>query len=128
MNRRCVLIVVEGNHDQAFVARVLRKLLGFSLWDQERESLESLWQVLVPSYNPKKTKKYYTRLNMPTILNNDDLSIAIYVGEGSNLIQNLIGEDNSVLQNISDALSNVDPEAFSGFGVILDADKKTPDA
>ena len=127
MNRRCVLIVVEGNHDQAFVARVLRKLLGFSLWDQERESLESLWQVLVPSYNPKKTKKYYTRLNMPTILNNDDLSIAIYVGEGSNLIQNLIGEDNSVLQNISDALSNVDPEAFSGFGVILDADKKTPD-
>ena len=57
MNRRCVLIVVEGNHDQAFVARVLRKLLGFSLWDQERESLESLWQVLVPSYNTSDSFK-----------------------------------------------------------------------
>ena len=64
---------------------------------------------------------------MPTILNNNDLSIAIYVGEGSHLLENLIGEDNSVLQNISDALSNLDPEAFSGFGIILDADKKTPD-
>lgn len=127
MNRRCVLIVVEGNHDQAFVARVLRKFLGFAPWDQETESLESLWQALVPSYNPRKTKKYYTRLNMPTILHTDDLSIAIYVGEGSNLLQKLIVEDNSILQNISDALSNVDREAFSGFGIILDADKKTPD-
>ena len=127
MNRRCVLLVVEGNHDQAFVERVFRKLLGFSTWDQKTEPLESLWQELVPSYNPRKTKKYYTRLNMPTILNNNDLSIAIYVGEGSNLLENLIGEDNSVLQNISDALSNLDPEAFSGFGFILDADKKTPD-
>ena len=127
MNRRCVLLVVEGNHDQAFVERVFRKLLGFSAWDQKTEPLESLWQELVPSYNPRKTKKYYTRLNMPTILNTDDLSIAIYVGEGSNLLENLIGEDNSVLQNISDALSNLNPDSFSGFGIILDADKKTPD-
>ncbi len=127
MNRRCVLIIVEGNHDQAFIARVLRKLLGFSPWNQETEPLEPLWQALVPTYNPKKTKKYYTRLNMPAILHTDDLSIAIYVGEGSNLLQNLMGEDNSVLQNISDTLSNLEPEAFSGFGVILDADKKTPD-
>jgi len=127
MNRRCVLIIVEGNHDQAFIARVLRKLLGFFPWDQETEPLEPLWQALVPTYNPKKTKKYYTRLNMPTILHTDDLSISIYVGEGSNLLQNLMGEDNSVLQNIIDALSNLEPEAFSGFGIILDADKKNPD-
>jgi hypothetical protein len=126
MNRRCVLIIVEGNHDQAFIARILREFLKFSPWNQETEPLESLWQALVPTYNPKKTKKYYTRLNMPTILNTNDLSVAIYVGEGSNLFQNLIGEDNSVLQNISDALSNIDPEAFSGFGIILDADKETP--
>ncbi|WP_434686625.1 DUF3226 domain-containing protein [Pseudanabaena minima] len=124
--------MVEGNHDQAFVERVFRKLLGFSAWDHKTDPLESLWQGLVPSYNPKKTKEYYTRINMPTILNTDDLSIAIYVGEGSNLLENLIGEKTigektSVLQNISDALSNLNPDAFSGFGIILDADKKTPD-
>jgi hypothetical protein len=127
MDRRCVLIIVEGNHDQAFVAKVFRKLLDFSSWNQETESLEPLWQALVPSYNPKKTKKYYTRLNMPTIVNTNYLSIAIYVGEGSNLLENLIGENTSVLQNISDALSNLNPDAFSGFGIVLDADKKTPD-
>jgi hypothetical protein len=126
MTRRYVLIVVEGNHDQAFVSKVLRELLGFSTWNQEKEPLEPLWQALVPSYNPKKTKKYYTRLNMPTIVNTNDLSIAIYVGEGSNLLENLISEDNSILQNISDALSNLNPDSFSGFGIILDADRKTP--
>jgi hypothetical protein len=52
---------------------------------------------------------------MPEILYNDSFSIAIYVGEGSNLIPNL-----------SDKLSDMDYSELFAFGIIADADKNTP--
>ena len=115
MNRRYVLIGVEGNHDQAFLEKILRKLLGFTKWDEKSE-LDPLWRSkFVPTY-PTKTGKYYARLDMPSILHKDDLSIAIYVGEGSKLLSNLI-----------DKLSNLDTNDFSAFAIVADADNKTPD-
>ena len=36
MNRRCALIGVEGNHDQAFVEKILHKFLGFSKFNDDR--------------------------------------------------------------------------------------------
>lgn len=114
MPSRCILIAVEGNHDQAFIERVLRKLLGFSPWNRKSE-LEKLWEDFIPEYNPKITKEYYRRLSMPSILSKDDISVAIYVGEGSNL-----------LENISDIFADSDLQLFSGFGIVLDADKTSP--
>jgi hypothetical protein len=114
VNRRYVLIGVEGNHDQAFLEKILRKLLGFTKWDEKSE-LDPLWRSkFVPTY-PTKTGKYYARLDMPSILHKDDLSIAIYVGEGSNLLPNLILK-----------LSNLDTAVFSAFAIVADADNKTP--
>ena len=114
MNRRCILIGVEGNHDQAFLEKIFRKLLGFAKWDEKSE-LDPLWRSkFIPTY-PTKTGRYYTRLDMPSILHKGDISIAIYAGEGSNLLPNLILK-----------LSNLDKESFSGFAIIADADKKTP--
>ena len=114
MNRSCILIGVEGNHDQAFLEKIFLKLLGFAKWDEKSE-LDPLWRSkFIPIY-PTKTGRYYTRLDMPSILHKEDLSIAIYAGEGSNLLPNLILK-----------LSNLDTESFSGFAIIADADKKTP--
>ena len=114
MNHRCVLIGVEGNHDQAFIEKIFRKLLGFKKWDEKSE-LDPLWRSkFIPTY-PTKTGKYYARLDMPSILHKDDLSIAIYAGEGSNLLPNLLLK-----------LSNLDPESFAAFAIIADADKNAP--
>ncbi|MEC4885452.1 MAG: DUF3226 domain-containing protein [Scytonema sp. PMC 1070.18] len=116
MNRRCALIGVEGNHDQAFLSRILRKLLGFSEFNGTKSELEPLWRKFIPQY-PTKTGKLYTRLPMPSILYTDSLSVAIYVGEGSNLIENLADK----LTDISD-YSN----ALFAFAIVVDADKNSP--
>lgn len=115
MNRRCVLIGVEGNHDQAFLGKILRELLGFSQFNRNELDLEPLWRKFVPVY-PPKTGRLYLRLDMPSILYTDSLSVAIYAGEGSRLISNL-----------STKLSDIDySESLSAFGIIADADKYTP--
>jgi hypothetical protein len=47
VNKKYVLIGVEGNHDQAFISKILRKF--------------------IPVY-PAKNGKLHFRLNIPTIL------------------------------------------------------------
>lgn len=92
------------------------KLLGFSEFKGTIADLEPLWRKFVPVY-PTKSGKLYTRLPMPSILYNDTLSVAIYVGEGSNLIENLTTK----LTDISDYSSSL-----LAFGIVIDADKKLP--
>ncbi len=113
---RYALIGVEGNHDQAFLEKILCKLLGFSkLGDQQIEQ-DLFWRRFIPKY-PPKSLNLYKRLDMPTILYKDDLLVGIYAGEGSKLIQNL----NDKLSNISDFCSSL-----SAFAIVADADKNTP--
>jgi hypothetical protein len=83
------LIGVEGNHDQAFLSKILRELLGFSKCEDQR-NLDVLWRKFIPVY-PPKTGKLHLRLDMPSILYTDTLSVAIYAGEGSRLVDNLRG-------------------------------------
>lgn len=52
---------------------------------------------------------------MPSILFTDSLSVAIYVGEGSNLVKNL----DDILSNNSQYRKDI-----AAFGIIADADKK----
>ncbi|MEG4941624.1 DUF3226 domain-containing protein [Microcoleus sp. F4-D5] len=113
------IIGVEGPHDQAFVGKVL-KLLGFKDFRDELKGLDSqldpFWRKFIPVY-PKKGN-LYKRLDMPSILFNDILSVAIYAGEGSNLVTNL---DDILFAN-SEYQTNL-----AAFGIVADCDKSTPD-
>jgi hypothetical protein len=113
VSRKYVLIGVEGNHDQAFISKILCELLGFSKFNGDESKLDIFWRKFIPTY--PQGGNLYKRLDMPEILYNDSFSIAIYVGEGSNLIRNL-----------SDKLSDMDYSELFAFGIIADADKNTP--
>ncbi|MEY2913355.1 MAG: hypothetical protein RLZZ184_2664, partial [Cyanobacteriota bacterium] len=113
MSRKYVLIGVEGNHDQAFVSKILCKLLGFSEFKEDESNLDSFWRKFIPTY-PKRGN-LYKRLDMPTILYTETLSIALYAGEGSNLITNL-----------NDKLSDIDYSTLLAFAIVADADDDTP--
>lgn len=115
VDRRYALIGVEGNHDQAFLCRVLEKLLGFKKFNGKESDLDTFWRKFVPIY-PPKGGKLYMRLDMPSVLHTEDVSVAIYAGEGSNLIQNLVAK-----------LSDIDYSALLAFGIVADADKDSPD-
>ncbi len=91
---RYALIGVEGPHDQAFVGKVL-KLLGCQSFDGNEANLDRaacaqripFWINFVPSY--PKQGNLYKRLDMPSILFTESVSVAIYSGEGSKLVRNL---------------------------------------
>ena len=113
------IIGVEGSHDQAFTGKVL-KLLGFKAFAEELKGLKSdldpFWRKFIPVY--PKQGNLYKRLDMPSILFNDNISVAIYAGEGSNLATNL------------DDILSTNPEYqtnLSAFGIVADCDKSTPD-
>jgi len=115
VDRRYALIGVEGNHDQAFLCRILHKLLGFNRFDGNQSDLDTFWHKFVPVY-PSKSGRLYKRLDMPSVLHTESVSVAIYTGEGSNLITNL-----------SAKLSDIDYSELSAFGIVADADKCSPD-
>jgi len=114
VNRRYALIGVEGNHDQAFLCRVLDKLLGFRKFNGKESDLDTFWRKFVPIY-PPKGGRLYMRLDMPSVLQTEDVSVAIYAGEGSKLITNLVAK-----------LSDIDHSALLAFGIVADADKYSP--
>ena len=113
MSRKYVLIGVEGPHDQAFVSRILCKLLGFSKFDGKMSELDNFWRKFIPNY--PKGGKLYDRLDMPQILDNENFSIAIYVGNGDELIKNLKAK-----------LSDIDISTFFAFAIVADTDNNTP--
>lgn len=114
MNRKCILIGVEGNHDQAFLSKVLCELLGFSKCN-DQHCLDDLWRKFIPVY-PPRTGRLHLRLDMPSILYDDTLSVAVYAGEGSRLVENL-----------KDKLADIDYiNSLSGFAIVADADKQIP--
>ena len=47
MSREHILIGVEGNHDQAFLVKIMCKLLGFSKCE-EVSNLEPIWKKFIP--------------------------------------------------------------------------------
>ncbi|MCG9885079.1 MAG: hypothetical protein MH825_05790 [Cyanobacteria bacterium] len=116
MKRKCVLIGVEGNHDQAFLVKILRNFLDFKECKRiNDENLDGLWRKFIPNY-PSKTGNLHQRLDMPSVLYTDTLSVAVYAGEGSNLPANL-----------KDKLSDIDYlDSLAAFAVVADSDKRPP--
>ena len=119
MTRGYAVLAVEGPSDQAVVARALR-LLGFKSFGGAINEIDRLWRrrdEIVPTY-PPKSGNLYARLPMPSILYTDTLSVAVFTGEGSRLIE-----------QVRALLTNHDLyEVLSGFGVIADADDQEPHA
>jgi hypothetical protein len=109
------IIGVEGPQDQAFLGKVL-KLLGFKDFREACKGLESsldpFWRKFIPTY-PRGN--LYQRLAMPSILFTDTISVAIYAGEGSNLITNL---DDILYANTEYQTQ------LRAFGIIADCDTK----
>jgi hypothetical protein len=113
---RYAIIGVEGPHDQAFVAKVLQTRWGFTKFRGKRDELDRFWVAFIPNY--PRNGDLYKRLDMPSVLaKGDDLSVAVYAGEGSNLRSNL-----------SDILTNRPEycEQVSAFGLVVDSDKEPP--
>lgn len=108
------IIGVEGNHDQAFVSKVL-KLLDFNVYQGQETDLDPFWEKFKPTY-PKKGN-LYKRLDMPSILYTETHSVAVYCGEGSNLKENL--------EDFISVNSHFQTD-LSAFAIIIDADKKNP--
>lgn len=114
VNHRHALIGVEGNHDQAFLSKILCKSLSFKKFEDGKEELDDIWRKFIPVY-PPKSGRFHVRLNFPSILHKDELSVAIYAGGGSHLIGSL-----------SAILSNLDTSQLFAFGIVADSDKKAP--
>ncbi len=127
MSIKYALIIVEGSHDQAFVSSILQKLFNLKEFNGNKEDLiqsKSLWRYFIPNYNPNRGK-FHVRLNTPSIFNDKEvqdefLSVAIYRIEGGDL-SHRIDSLMRVLRNIDD-----DSELFA-FGIVVDADKKSPE-
>ncbi len=111
MSKKYILICVEGNHDQAFVGKILKKILKFNEFNDSYKNLDRFWRKFIPSY-PPTSEKLYVRLDMPSIFFNDNISIGVYAGEGSNLVPNLKVK-----------LSDFDISDIFAVGIIADADK-----
>jgi len=126
------IIGVEGPHDQAFTGKAL-KLLGFKDFRDEWNKLDKLtrldmskeleskfdkfWHKFIPRY--PKQGDLYKRLDMPSIVFNDSISVAIFAGEGSsNLVTNL---DDILFANYEYQTN------LAAFGIVADCDKSTPD-
>lgn len=104
----CIL-GVEGPHDQALTGRLLKQH-GMEGFKGQSDSLEPFWQKFIPTY---RKDRLYVRLDMPSIFSSSTHSVAIYQGNGSDLIKNLkakIGEHDPYMRDIH------------AFGLILDAD------
>jgi hypothetical protein len=79
---RYAILGVEGPHDQAFITKLLRGL-GFENYDGTVTGLDPFWNPFVPKY--PRGGRLYVRLDMPAIVFNTDISVAIFAGEGTNL-------------------------------------------
>lgn len=112
---RYSILATEGPHDQAFLAKLLRTI-GLKPIVDDYSSLDTFWEGFLPKY-PPKSGKLYARMNMPAILTSQTDSVAIYWGEGSNLIDNII----ALATNYSRYI-----EEIHAFGLVVDADDKEP--
>lgn len=115
MSLKYCLLATEGPHDQAALARLL-ELAGFKTFAGAEKNLDPFWEGFIPKY--PKGGNLYTRMDMPSILTSPTHSVAIYCGEGTKLVRNLI------------AIATAHPryaQEIHAFGLIVDADEKQPD-
>jgi len=114
LSRKYCLLATEGPHDQAAIARLLQ-LSGLKKFNGVQKELDLFWEGFIPNY--PKGGNLYTRMDMPSILTSPTHSIAIYCGEGSKLVQNLI----AIVTNHPRYAQEI-----HAFGLIVDTDNEPP--
>jgi hypothetical protein len=116
LSQKYGLLATEGPHDQAAISKLLQ-LSGFKNFTGTAKDLDPFWEGFIPNY-PNKGN-LYTRMNMPSILTSQTHSVAIYCGEGSNLIPNLEAIATNHRRYV---------QGIHSFGLIVDADERSPKA
>lgn len=114
MMKYCIL-VTEGPHDQAYIGKVLQ-FVGFHQWNGYSKTLDSFWKGFIPTY-PRPSGKLHVRLDMPSVFTCSTHSIAIYCGEGTNLVKKL--------KALTDNNPSYKSEIYA-FGLVIDADNRLP--
>lgn len=109
---RYAILAVEGPHDQAFVARTFKQFFGFREFGGEENQLDGFWKQFIPTY--PVGGRLYVRMNMPTIVWSDELSVAICAGTGNNLRS----EFPLLLKNHPPYFKSI-----CAFGIVADADR-----
>jgi len=115
------LLAVEGYHDQAAIGKML-ELIGFERFDGKydkdgrEDKFDDFWEGFIPTY-PRAGGSLYTRLDMPSIFTSQTHSVAIYVGDGDDLLKKLYAIINNHRQYA---------EEVHAFGLIVDADNNEP--
>lgn len=110
---RHAILAVEGQHDQAFVTKLLRRI-GFQNYDGTALNLDPFWLPFVPKY--PQGGKLYVRMDMPGILFTADVSVAIYAAEGTNL------REKFPVTFVNHPVFRTD---IAAFGIVADADDST---
>lgn len=104
MDRKYYFLATEGPHDQALIAKLL-ELAGLEKFKGVKRTLDPFWYSLFPAYPCKRRngdEDLYARLIMPSILTSVTHSVAVYWGEGENLIRNLIAIATNHKQYVQD--------------------------
>jgi len=108
-------LIVEGQHDIAFVARLLKALNIRQV--TKKSVLDQFWDVLIPKNFPVQDD-LLKRVPVPAFFENDTHSIAVHSARGITRLTETLGE----------TLSLISQERFASHGFLLDADQEqSPD-
>lgn len=119
MGRKYYLLATEGPHDQAMINKLF-EFSGLEKFNGIKKNLDTFWYELLPIYPVRRKngeEDIYTRLIIPSFFTSPTHSIAVYWGEGSNLIPNLIAIAHNYEKYVKD---------IQAFGLIVDADRDEP--
>lgn len=104
-------LIVEGQHDIAFVGRLLRT---FDIKQVNKKSLlDPFWDVLIPKTFPVQDD-LLKRVPVPAFFENATHSIAVHSALG---ITRLV-------ETLDETLSLINQERLAGYGFLLDADQQ----
>jgi len=112
MSQRKLLLVVEGNHDEAFIAALLRKGHGFSAVTRLSQA-DPYWRATIPTTFPHDDD-LRRRMPVPYFYTRADASLAIIVAVGESRLVNVV----------SDTLAVLGEPTVDAIGVVLDADDR----
>lgn len=112
------LLIVEGQHDAAVIARLLS---GFNLTTiQREEKLDSYWRVLYSGQKFPQGGDLLKRMDVPTFVGSDTHSVAIRTADSDTKIAATLEATQARLGSLMDQLQTI--------GIVCDADQQPASA
>lgn len=111
-----MILATEGADDQAILCSFL-KYMGYNSINDSLQNLDPFWQGLIPHFSKNMSYHAHKNLPYPYIFAGNDISIAVYQGQGTRLAQNLL----DIMQNFPRYRHDI-----SALGIIVDADTSPP--